>query len=350
MPPLRSTACTKVTDRRPRLAVILNDTRVDRHHGCDRVMRTLESHLRRIGCRILATAPAHTDWRERSDVMAALEQAHLIVVNGEGTIHHDRPAGLTLLQAAQYGAARGIPTVLLNAAWEANGPTAVSRIREFTLVAVRDSLSLLELNHVGVRCTMVPDLSLYEAYVVRGERSGIGFTDSVDRNATVVLEQARRACGGGPVPVQHSDPGAAGAWRFFRSYVGAGDFKRPRFLLAMLGVRARHFRHQVQSDGSLLDVLASLELLVSGRYHACTLSLLAGTPFVAASTNTAKIRALIADAGLSGWRAETALTPSTIAEARRVGWERHEPAAITSFLADSRARTDTLFAEIERLL
>lgn len=337
-------------DPHPRGVVILNDTRVDNHHGCDRVMRTLEGQLTRIGCRILATSPAHADWRRSDEVMAALDSARLIVVNGEGTLHHDRPAALTLLEAGQHGAARGIPTVLLNSGWEANGSQAAGMVRGFTLVAVRDSRSKAELDRLGVPCTMVPDLSLYRAHAAGDGRRGTGFTDSVNREAAMALERARRQCHGVAVPIQHSRRGGRGAWRFFRSYIGARDVRRPRFLATMLRISAQHFRHQVQSDGELLALIASLRLLVSGRFHACTFSLLAGTPFVAAATTTGKITTLINDAGLSSWRATASLAPTDIAEAGRLGWESHEPEAIADFLAEGRSRTDALFAEIGRLL
>jgi len=312
-------------------------------------MRALEGQLTRIGCRVVATAPAHADWRQRADVMGALNNAHLIVVNGEGTIHHDRPAALTLLEAGHHGAARGIPTVLLNSGWEANGPGAAGKVRDFTLVAVRDSRSKAELDRFGVTCSVVPDLSLYEAYSRHGGRNGVGFTDSVNRGAAAALERARRECHGLPVPIQHRG-GRGGMWRYFRSYIGAGDVVRPGSLGVMLRLRAQHFMHQVHSDEDLLDLIGSLDLLVSGRFHACTLSLLAGTPFVAAATTTAKIATLIGDAGLSPWRATVSLTAAEITEARRIGWESREPAAIADFLADGRARTDALFADIGRLL
>lgn len=164
------------------------------------------------------------------------------------------------------------------------------------------------------------------------------------------LDKARNHYNGRYVPIQFSRPGFSHSYRFFREYLGKQDLAHPFFLAGMLRLRAHHFRHQVSSDKRFLELLASLELLVSGRFHACTMALLADTPFVAAKTNTDKIAALIEDAGLSAWRAATPLSVESIHEARRIGWEPHERSAITDFLADARRRTDAIFADIRRLL
>jgi len=92
-----------------------------------------------------------------------------------------------------------------------------------------------------------------------------------------------------------------------------------------------------------------LRLLVSGRFHACTLALLARTPFVAVPSNSHKIEALVEDAGLAAWRVAPSPDAIDVAAAADAGWSPAEADAIEAYLADGRARTDALFAELGRL-
>ena len=330
--------------------VLLNDTRIDCHQGCSRVMATLEYLLARIGCQVIATVPSRSPWRNDALILQALDRARLVVVNGEGTIHHDRSEGYSLLEVGACAKSRGVPAVLLNCTWQSNGSRFVEKLADFTRVAVRDSRSLREIQQFGIDCAMAPDLSLYLEYNSQSNRKGVGFTDSVDRPTSVELEVARSQYGGQYIPIQFSQAGWRGAYRFFRGYFGKQDLAHPLLAGRLLRLRLRQFRQQVNSDERFLDLVAALELLISGRFHACTMALLAGTPFVAAKTNTDKISALIEDAGLSAWRAAMPLSVEALHEARRIGWEPHESSAMADFLADARRRTDALFADIKGLL
>jgi hypothetical protein len=330
-----------------RTAVVLNDTRVDAHHGCTRVMRALQRLLAGAGFDVAAFAPAHADWRGDARVLRALESARLVVVNGEGTLHHDRPAGAALLAAPAFARARGIPSVLLNALWQDNGASAIAAVRGFDRVVVRDGRSAAQLLAAGVACTVVPDLSLYESFEApaAAKRAGVGATDSVDRDDALALEALRRRHGGVPVPIQ----APRGRARWLRAGLARSDLRAPATLVARLRERDAHWRARSVDDAAFLARLASLRLLVSGRFHACTLALLARTPFVAAPSNSHKIEALVEDAGLAPWRVAPSVAAIDVGRALAAGWEAHEPAAVAAYVARARAGADALFADLARL-
>lgn len=330
--------------------VVLNDTRVDHHHGCEVVMHALLRGLADAGAEVLATFPAHADWRTDPRAEAAFGRARLVVVNGEGTIHHDRPAGLALLAAADRARARGIPAALVNAGWEANGEAAVAQARGFNLVAVRDEASAAALRAGAVACRVVPDLSLAGAAIdAAGPRSGIGVTDSVDREVTLQLDALRRRLDARAVSVVFPPPGAQGRLRFLREAIARVDLRTPGVLRRRLAARSALLA-QATSDGeAFLAQLASLSLLVSGRFHACTLALRAGTPFVAAGTNTRKIQSLIADAGLAPWRASLPTDAAALPGLASRGWSAEEAHAREDYLARARRDATALFADLVAL-
>lgn len=330
--------------------IIINDTRVDRHHGCTRVMDALEFLLAKHGCHVVARVPAHTSWEMHPDVAAHADMARLIVVNGEGTIHHDRPAGKRLLCVGPWARQRGIPAVLLNAGWEANGQEAVDSLSEFSLVAVRDHGSASEIRRLGGDCRVVPDLSLYLPWASDdSRRSGMAFTDNVDREATLRLDAARRAMGASWLPIQQSARGIAERVAFVRNGVARADLRKPHLAWGMIRVRSLLSAARLASPGQFLQELSRLQLLVTGRFHACTLAMLARTPFVSLPSNTGKIQALVQDAGLSSWRCASDLSPSSLAEAMHTGWEANEQASLEDYIEAGRRAADALMHDIRCL-
>lgn len=332
--------------------IVVNDTRVDRHHGCSRVMSALEELISAIGGKINHRSSAHSDWSTDRLFEPSLAQARLMVINGEGTIHHDRPAGKRLLEAAFHAKSLGVPVALVNAGWESNGPELTSLVDAVDVIAVRDSRSASQLRLSGKACRVVPDLSLYGGFLVHacGPRQGVGFTDSVDAMTSLSLDLCRRKSRGRPVAIQFSEPGLKGKVRFLRESISRRDVADPRRAAKLLRARTAQLGAQVADAGEFIASLAALELLVSGRFHACTLSLLAGTPFVAVASNTAKIAALIEDAGLQSWRSLERLDERAVDAARREGWSPTERSSIEDYLSFARQGADDLFAEIGRLV
>lgn len=334
----------------PMPVVVLNDTRVDRHHGCDRVMSAIESLIASSGMRLLATAAAHSDWQRNESFLAELRQSRLVIVNGEGTIHHDRAAGLSLLRVAAFSRSLGIPSALVNCGWEGNGDVAFNSLQDFASVTARDSASAAEIDAAGIRCKYVPDLSLFLPFgQLSGPRAGVGFTDSVVRTSAVRLESLRRKVGGRSVPIHYSEAGAVGCYRYFREYVGLADVRSPVRLTGLLRARMQQFRSQAATSDAYLRKLANLRVLVSGRFHACTLALLAGTPFVAVSSNSRKIECLVRDAGLDSGRVVGEPDDLPMNELNGFAWSPSEAASVADYVNTSRTKAVGLFRDLRAL-
>ena len=331
---------------------VLNDTRIDRHHGCQRVMNAIEHLLEANGCEVIARNPAHQDWEKNPDFMQALAKARLIVVNGEGTIHHDRPAGLTLLKIGRWAHNKGIPVALVNAGWEANSAEMASLLKDFSLVAVRDAASAAELSSHGQPSGVVPDLSVYASVQLAAATGGNGtilFADSVNRFTALALERSRQATHGETLAIVYPASGFSGYLRFIREGIARADVNHPRQLLELLAMRHRIGRRGSADTEQFLQTLAKASLLVSGRFHACTLALATGTPFIAVPSNTQKIAALVADAGLEPWRAASPLDSATILKAQQRGWSEAEKQSIAAYLERARSQADQLFRDIRNL-
>jgi hypothetical protein len=333
-------------------AVVLNDTRVDLHHGCNRVMSALKHLMEIYNVTLLAASPAHCDWLKNKTLISALEASQLVIVNGEGTIHHDRLAGQRLLEVGSWARAKGIPAVLINCGWEGNGSEFADMAKTFALVSVRDSASASLLQAQGVDCCLVPDLSLYEGEWSQcpPRKDIMLFSDSVDGKKALWLDKARRVCGGELISIVYSTPELAGYLRFIRGPIAKWDLLQPKRVLALANLRRNLYRVSSQYGDHFMNRLASGSLLVSGRFHACTLALCTGTPFVAIPSNTGKISALIRDVGLERWRERALLDCKTLAEAKAAGWSALEKKNIQDYLAYARTSAETLFTQIRSLV
>lgn len=323
-----------------RNAVILNDTSTRYHHGCVRVMRLLTEGLKRSGLTIAARSPARHDWEKDETFLRALAEADVVVINGEGTLHHGREAGERLLRVATHPATRA-PVALVNALWQDNPTAWAEPLKTMALVAARDSASAAAMAQAtGREVRWLPDLSLSAPAEPAGpRRDGVLIGDSVRFSARKALARAALALPGARVLPTKTLSGRL--WRapvaralLYRAYMNSWTLSIPPFDLA-------------QSEGDYLAALAAAELHITGRFHGVCLSMLTETPFLALASNASKVERLLKDVGLGRDRLVTAqeLTAPPPCAPFRPG----EVDAIRAFRSRAAREAETLFTDIAAL-
>ena len=332
-----------------RRAVLINDTLADSHYGCFRVVHTIERLASENGISIIGRSPVHTDWRGDSAVLSAIDESDIVLVNGEGTIHHDCPAARRLVAVADHCAAAGKPTVLLNASWSSNSDELARSARNFSIISARESESERELQAAGLTCRRMADLALYGDIAPAQRNGGIGVTDSVRRDIALDLDRLRRSCGGKAINIFYGRSGLSGI-RFFLRAFGVRQALGDPLRLART-VRAAHDfgKCQMPAEADFIAGIARLGLLITGRFHAAIFSLASLTPLLAVESSTPKISATLADAGVEPWRArtDTEFDVDLLRSAAR--WHGDEESNIRDFLSDNRTRQAELFKDISSL-
>lgn len=280
---------------------ILNDTRVERHHGCQIVMRNLMAGLQSRQCHVLGTLP-HSKRLEDADAWRReFEAADAVLINGEGTLHHDRPYALYLLGLGQQAVAMGKPVYLVNSTWEGNSPATVALLKGFSGIWVRDFASAAELAAEGVAAETVPDLTFMSSYPpAMSAGPQVLVTDSVYADTSRDLQGLVSSPDWRYLPIIQwpalaGARAAAGKWLRAMLYRGLmalslGLYK-PRQYYIDLGYCETDTERYLQS-------LATARAVVSGRYHAVCLSLQHRLPFVCLTSNTRKVQNLLGDAGI----------------------------------------------------
>lgn len=292
-------------------AAVFNDTRPTNHHGCQLVMKALIDGLERAGTAATWFHPVRVDWREHPERLPGRGEIDLVVVNGEGSIHHSatRPRAVYLPEIGPWAKSIGVPAFLINATISDIDRHTADAISAFDGVFVRETASRRELAGWGVESEACVDLTVGLEFDDR-PRGGACVTDSVLKDSNRRLRALANERG----------------WEYRRMVAGADEPYEPAAALA----RGQAFAQW----------LAGHELVVTGRFHTVTLCVATGTPFVAVESNTSKISAFVQDvfgdrrrvvdldalqdlrADAWRWTAEEAANARAAATAARVGHAR----------------------------
>lgn len=267
---------------------IFNDTTAEHHFGCDAVMATLRREIAARRGIVIHSHPVGSDWRRSLRARAAIASCDIVIVNGEGTIHHSKERAKALTAIGPYAAEYGKPAFLINATIEGNDAATMANILTFQKIWVRDGYSAEEIRRSGGTAAVVPDLSFGQRFgpAVGGRR--IIVVDGVLRKTRQRLAQMADSMGSEYLSIRHS-PGPA--------YTKVGPPWRRHY-----SWRWRSFRLRFADSDAYARYLGQYDHMVTGRYHAVCFAISLGLSFSALASNTSKIQSLLADAGLSGDR------------------------------------------------
>lgn len=225
-------------------AVLINDTvKKDRalhripHVGCQLVVDTYYEQCKRVGISIIRTFDRH----ERFIIPPKVD---LVIVNGEGSLHHGRFPEMIKL-AEHY------PCVLLNTTWQDN-PSYPS-LKKFKMITVRESLSYKSMPK-ELNVQIVPDivfLSAIRHFIKGNPKRDIGITDNV---------------------INKQDKTGISMYQTLRDY---------------------------------LAEISNYSRLCIGRFHSVVISSLLEIPFSTWDSNTHKIKGMLTDMGISYYHFDT---------------------------------------------
>ena len=267
-----------VESRRPGY-ILLNDTgRLGDsfHIGTVYACNTIRQSLARRGLHEIGWA--NDGARFDALLAGATHQPVLVLLNGEGTLHHGAPRAAELLSMCGRAKDRGIGVAVINTVWEGNPEAMIEALKRADIVHVRDSLSRKSLP-ADFPAAVTPDVSIQ--LFLQTMRDGrflppqheIGVIDSVVPQTSAAL-----LC----FAEQNDLP-------FFAMPVG----------------NLRNTRHAVAARSGpvwprLLQMtdLMTAKAWVTGRFHGLIAALCAGHPVCALRSNTAKVEGFLHDAGL----------------------------------------------------
>ena len=277
-------------------AVLINTTFQLGHHGCTLVDRQLDLLTAAAGLDICAKLPLHSDWQK-----LAPADFDVVLVNGEGALHHNSKAARRLAEVPVWARERSRPAFLINSVYEANGPEVAAGVARFDAVFARDELSHGALTEAGIKAAVVPDLTLtWEPTITRGGGRLVVVTDSTVQDTNARLHRLALATGARYLPLMARPPhpavkphaDASRWWRYvakrLAAHVAPPSLWRDRWRCLIPGF-----------DDYAAWLAQNAGLVISGRFHGVCIALDLGIPVLGVASNTWKIEAVLAGAGLT---------------------------------------------------
>jgi hypothetical protein len=166
-------------------AVLINDTSTKPHIGCRLVVARIIQMAADVGIRVTATSSVHTDWRRHDDLLREMRSANIVIVNGEGTLHHSVAAARALAAVGPFCRDAQVPAVLVNSVYQDNDESIAESCRAFDRIYVRESRSAASARAQNLRAEVVPDLTLtsdiMKGFAALERRDTILMTDNANK-------------------------------------------------------------------------------------------------------------------------------------------------------------------------
>lgn len=147
--------------------VLVGDT-ARYHSGCAQVCATINSQLESHHI-VKRFQPMH----HFPDIV--WNETDAVVVNGEGTLHNNRPGAVGVLDFVQRAQSHGVPTVLVNTVWQNMSLDWKPVVQGLTYWSVRDRLSQEYAHSFNCEPELYPDLSMNTQipWLIEGHPSGV---------------------------------------------------------------------------------------------------------------------------------------------------------------------------------
>jgi hypothetical protein len=311
-----------------RKVAVFNDTAPTRHFGCEAVMAAIEANVAARDATIIYRHPVGSPWQSDPKAVAAIEQADLVLVNGEGTIHHSKPPAQALARLGPHCSERGKPCFLINATLQANNEALMSDLMAFDGIWVREGRSAEEAKQYGLVAELCGDLSFFHSFPRhrKGEDRGL-VLDSAHPKVTAQMATIASDLRADFVAMRHNKKGMKGYKR---------DFMRWRYRILD---KPTTIVRGICTFEQFAAFLARRRFLVTGRFHGLCFAVNGLVPFSAVPLDVWKSEAVLSDIGLHPARLfQPGGEPRPFVD--------REIDLITNYLASIRSRIAAMFDQI----
>lgn len=334
--------------------VILNDTSYESHHGCETVVKNIKELLLKNGIKTIDTNPVGQNWMENKSFLGNLSKVDIIIVNGEGTLHHAQPRAKELVTIGKYIKEKyNKPIVLINSTYQDNGDEIAEYMKYFDLIYVRETLSKNDLNKYNIKSIVIPDMTFYSKYnILKKEKSNkIGITDSVYIDLSEELYNISLKNKFEYLPALTDNKLRINNVKNILRYIKYYTYKTIKRILNMMGYKLSHqsIRTFYYTNGykKYIDLIANLDFLIVGRYHSLCFALKTHTPFSAIRSNSHKIEGMLEDIGIGHKRIKSKENINIIDNKI---FSKDELQKINKYVNSAPQKIETMFNNIRKLL
>jgi len=310
----------------------------------------------------IRSSSVNADWSLSEEIKSDIVGAELVVVNGEGTIHHDAYFARKILEVGKFCQLYNVKSFLINSTiQEMEYDGFFECMRSFDGIYVREYLSKEYLSNIGVKSTVVPDMTFYNSTGPSKVRSGVSTTCSVYESLTFSLAEISISNGfeftnihyeGLPRGSYSSGERSLSVVRSFlnrclrhiRGYkmIPKKLIFRNKLTRVLKKLKVFEFNNHV----SYQEHLSKKELVICGRYHAMCMSIANRVPVLALESNSFKVSGLISDIGLNKRRIVSESQLYELNGDFRFEYTSEELSKLDSYVSNAKKSIDDMFEEI----
>lgn len=330
-------------------ALLLNDTALAGNHGSQLVINQLNRLADSHDIKIVQRHPLDVELKK-----LATDGLDLVIVNGEGSLHHSKKAARAIAAVPAWAEQRGLRAFLINSIYQENDAAILEGVRKFKQVYVRDDRSFEELQGLGEKPKAAVDLSLtwQPDHLLAEGRSTVIVTDSTLRGTNAELFAFSQGLSDSYFMPFKSRPQAqpGNAWR---NYLNRSWFRTRQIVSRMQPKPLNRARYAniLPTFEDLTEFMCNrAKLIVAGRYHAVCIALDLQIPFVAVSSNSFKVEALLEEVGMENRLISAPLSHISEQELRLNygSYTNDELKRITEYKDEQCNRAHLMFDEIGR--
>ncbi len=334
-------------------AVILNDTSSARHHGCKIVMKNISQLLLKNEIRIININPYYINWEKNAGFIESMLNSDIVIVNGEGTLHHSQPEAKSLVRVAKYVKENlNIPVVLINSTIQDNDGQFYNDLKYFNLIYTRESLSRGELLKYNISSTVVPDLSFYTKhdFFEKTDNHLIGVTDSVFWDLSQELYKLSENKNHLFLPIVTPPSfclddieSILPITKYYFIKVVASILIKFHYPLKYGHARILFYKKNYEK---YINQISNLNFLVVGRYHSLCFALKTLTPFIAILSNSFKMEGVLSDIGII----ERLRSFDELSVEDYKPFSTDDSAKIASYINQAPKKIEDMFSDISELI
>ena len=142
-------------------ALLINDTSRNNHHGCKLLNKNLNKIFKIKKIQLIERCFNAENYLLSLHKIKNID-FDIILVNGEGTMHHDQKEFLNIIKLCTFFFKKQIPVYLINATIEGISKKYISTFKIFRKIYVRENFSKNFLLQNGIKSKIVSDLIFYD--------------------------------------------------------------------------------------------------------------------------------------------------------------------------------------------
>lgn len=267
--------------------LLLNDTRVGNHFGCEIVVSVILDELKLHGAKAIKTVPSLTHNAKIMSIFVKF-RPNIVIINAEGTFHDEHFGIDYLVKAIEKICDNHVSCVLINGTFQNLSDKCLKVLSRATKIYCRDHQSVQYLSSKSIHSFYCPDLvisqttkSIEESHEKR--KIDVLLTDAVDKPNKFQV----------PYNIQDNFIVNLGA-----TIVCPSVTFSIRQRLGILKRAWKKITRRSTHSWSAKDAIHKHQIssfIITRRYHSVCLAIFLERPFLAGSSNTSKIENLLTD-------------------------------------------------------